>query len=657
MRRDIQGLRGVAVLLVVLFHGNIVFAGGYVGVDVFFVISGFVIAGVLLRSQPSADSARKILTKFYVRRVRRLIPALGTVIGSTLIASLVIESSLREQSRTAMSGIASLLFSANLKLISETDGYFSLGAQTNPFLHIWSLSVEEQFYFVFPLFFLFLYRRIHQGRRIALWTLFFACISLALCVLLTYGNFGSNSERLAFYLPLTRAWEFLAGTLTYLGLERTRIPQSTRCRRIFIVIGFIGIAISAMLFDEGWSFPGVIAIVPVLSTVALLYAGSGSEVALLQWKPFAWLGDRSYGWYLWHWPIIVFALHEFPRSSSAAPIAAVVSLVPAALSYTFIEQPIRSRHGWGKISTRVVWCTFVAVPLIASTSIAVRAGSADTTYRGPVTSAKPSSIVECASQEVSCLPTDSVNEIVVLVGDSHAGMIAANFDSSSTSAGFTPAISSHLGCPFIGTNIALYLYNFDASNLMTTTDCSREYVALLDWAREVRPSVVVLVNNAPLYAQAPGFDDRFDLRVACMTGPGTSCLPSSDSTERVDYFGEQLTKTLNELSRYVKTIVVSLPMPQMFREPDQFVKISDLVGTPRSAIDEYRKSLLPMYQDLTTNPKVILFDPVEYLCTDDLCPNGDAEGSWYSDNGHLGPRGSARLNEPLTKLFQTLVQS
>lgn len=656
MRRDIQGLRGVAVLLVVLFHGNIAFAGGYVGVDVFFVISGFVITGVLHRSQPNAGSAQKILTKFYVQRARRLVPALGTVVGSTLIASLLLESSSREQLRTAMSGISTLLFSANLRLLAESDGYFSLGAQTNPFLHIWSLSIEEQFYFVFPLFFLFLYRRVRQGRGIALWTLFFACISLAMCVFLTFGDLGPNSERLAFYLPLTRAWEFLAGTLTYLGLERTRIPKSTRCRRVLIVSGFIGITVSAIFLDEGWSFPGLIALVPVLSTVALLYAGSASEVSLLQWKPFVWLGDRSYGWYLWHWPTIVFALHEFPRSSSAAPIAAVISLVPATLSYTLIEHPIRNRHEWGEISTRLVLCFFVVVPLILSASIAVWTGSADTTYREPVTSARPSSIADCATQEVSCLPTESVNEIAVLVGDSHAGMIAASFDASSTSAGFTPAISSHLGCPFVGTNIALYLYNFEASNLMTTTDCSREFDLFVNWIREVRPKIILLVNNAPLYSQAPGFDERFDLRVACMTGNGATCLPSSSTEERLAYFEERLKETVDELTRYVEFVIVSLPMPQMFREPSQFISAKGFEGTPRTDIDTFRASLLPMYERLLVNPRVTLWDPINYLCTDEVCPNGDGDGQWYSDNGHLGPRGASRLEKPLEDLFVRLTQ-
>ena len=144
MRRDIQGLRGIAVLLVVLFHGQLGFNGGFVGVDVFFVISGFVITGVLTRDDTTVSTLPQRLAAFYVRRVRRLLPALGVVIGSTLIASLVLESSLREQSRTVWSAVTTLLFSANIRYLTMDDGYFSLGSQTNPLLHIWSRSEERR---------------------------------------------------------------------------------------------------------------------------------------------------------------------------------------------------------------------------------------------------------------------------------------------------------------------------------------------------------------------------------------------------------------------------------------------------------------------------------------------------------------------------------
>ena len=658
MRRDIQGLRGVAVLLVVLFHGQLGFSGGFIGVDVFFVISGFVITGVLIRDNSELSTLRQRLSKFYVRRARRLLPALGVVVGLTLAASVLLESSLREQSRTAWSAVTSLLFSANIRYLMMDGGYFSLGSQTNPLLHIWSLSIEEQFYFIFPIVFIALFSRSKSRRAIVMWTSTAAAASLALCLMFAHGSrIGIGSEQLAFYLPFTRAWEFLAGSVIFLIVRTIKNPIERRSRFILNSIGGAGLLWSSLFLSEKWVFPGAIALVPVLATAVLLLAGATSESSLLSWKPLTWIGDRSYGWYLWHWPMIVFALHEYPRSEYAAPVAAILSLLPASLSYRFLEQPIRTQSGWGRIKTTKVWFIFLVVPLIAALGIGMKSSRADSgvdSTQVPISGT--TSLKTCAEEEQLCLPANGQSKVSVLIGDSHAGMIAREFEVANISAGMKPAIASLLGCPFIGTNVALYLYNFDSSNLMTTTDCSREYSHLLNWVKVNKPQVVLLVNNSPLYTQASGFDERFDLRVACMTGTGTQCLPASSSDERLQFFEERLTQTVDELANYAEKVVISLPMPQMFREPDQFVQSGELRGTPRSEIDRYRATLLPVYERLLKNSRVALWDPIPYLCSNEVCPDGDANGSWYSDNGHLGPRGASLLENPLRDLLRGLTQ-
>ncbi len=658
MRRDVQGLRGVAVLLVVLFHGQLGFSGGFIGVDVFFVISGFVITGVLIRDDSEFSTFPQRLSKFYVRRARRLLPALGAVVGVTLAASMLLESSLREQSRTAWSAVTSLLFSANIRYLMTDDGYFSLGSQTNPLLHIWSLSIEEQFYFIFPIVFMVLLSRSRTISAQVKWTSTVATASLALCLMIAHGSrIGIGSEQLAFYLPFTRAWEFLAGCVIFLIGATLKKPIGRRSRIMLNSIGGAGLLWSSLFLSEKWVFPGAIALVPVLATAVLLLAGATSESSLLSWKPLTWIGDRSYGWYLWHWPMIVFALHEYPRSEYAAPVAAFVSLVPALLSYRFLEQPIRTQSGWGRFKTTKVWFIFLIVPLIAALGIGMKSSRADSgvdSTQVPISGT--TSLKTCAEEEQLCLPANGESKVSVLIGDSHAGMIAREFEVANISAGMKPAIASLLGCPFIGTNVALYLYNFDSSNLMTTTDCSKEYSRLLNWVKVNKPQVVFLVNNSPLYTQASGFDERFDLRVACMTGTGTRCLPASSSDERIKFFEERLTQTVDELANYVEKVVISLPMPQMFREPDQFVQSGELRGTPRSEIDRYRATLLPAYEKLLKNSRVALWDPVPYLCTNEVCPNGDAGGSWYSDNGHLGPRGASLLESPLRDLLRGLTQ-
>jgi peptidoglycan/LPS O-acetylase OafA/YrhL len=657
-RLDIQGLRGLSVLLVVVYHSQIGLRGGFAGVDAFFVISGFVITRSISQDSSDRIQTTTLLKNFYVRRIRRLIPALGALVIFTLIAASFLDSTTEGQSRIAWSAISSLLSLANVHYMMIDIGYFSLGSQTNPLLHTWSLSVEEQFYFIFPIAFLILFARSKVWKVNMMWIGAIAIASLSLCLILSHRTqAGVGSQQLAFYLPFTRAWEFLAGSLLALVGKTFGDQLSRRSRFTLNATGGVGLLWTALFLNEQWVFPGLVTLIPVLSTAALIHAGTNQESFLLRWAPLTWIGDRSYSWYLWHWPMIVFALHEFPRSNYAAPTAAFFSLVPAAFSYRFLEQPIRTRVGWGSIRTSYVWIIFLVLPLLGAVVVGAKSSRVepDSNFQEAQASGF-ASLISCAHQEKLCFPPEGQDGVAILVGDSHAGMIAREFELASDSVGLNPGIASILGCPFVRTNVALYLYNFDASNLMTTSDCQQENSHLLAWVKENRPELILLVNNSPLYTQASGFDERFDLRVACMTGTGTQCLPASSSDERLQFFEERLTQTVDELANYAEKVVISLPMPQMFREPDQFVQSGELRGTPRSEIDRYRATLLPAYEKLLKNSRVALWDPVPYLCTNEVCPNGDAGGSWYSDNGHLGPRGASLLESPLRDLLRGLTQ-
>lgn len=331
-RPDIDGLRSLAVLPVLLFHcGMPGFGGGYVGVDVFFVISGYLITGHL--AGELAEGRASILG-FYARRIRRIGPALFcTLIVTWLVAILLLLPSNLESASEVM--IAAATSVSNIYLW-KTANYFAADSAFQPFLHTWSLSVEEQFYAVIPIAMIVTARPLRQR-----WTLLilpFCLASLALSIFMT--SLGPTAN---FYLLPTRAWELGIGSL----LATAHLP--TPGRAMADIIGWVALAILAAvvtLFSETTSFPGLNALLPCGAAVLLLYVGKSPACLpsrLLCWPPFVGVGLISYSLYLVHWPIIVFVRYYSIAPLSGRQIVAIVaaSLVLATLSWRFIEQPAR----------------------------------------------------------------------------------------------------------------------------------------------------------------------------------------------------------------------------------------------------------------------------------------------------------------------------
>jgi peptidoglycan/LPS O-acetylase OafA/YrhL len=330
-RADIDGLRALAVVPVVVFHAGIPWMpGGFVGVDIFFVISGFVITLTLLKYR--ADEGRISIVGFYERRVRRIFPALFTVIAVSFVAGAILMTP-GDYQRFAQSAVAASTFYANIHFWLGTD-YFAAAASSNPLLHTWSLAVEEQFYLVYPVM---LAVGLHLWGAGFKWALAVpAAVSLAACIVLT-----PELPTASFYLPHTRAWELLIGALLALGA----VPQVGR--RMREAIGWLGvgaIVLSVTLFSEDMGFPGAAALLPVLGAAAVIYSGKGGGTVLARvigWKPIAFVGLISYSLYLWHWPIISFATYynvaELPMW--AGWICVVASVLAASVSYFAIERP------------------------------------------------------------------------------------------------------------------------------------------------------------------------------------------------------------------------------------------------------------------------------------------------------------------------------
>jgi len=332
-RADVDGLRAVAVLPVLLFHAGVAgFDGGFVGVDVFFVISGYVITLKLLSD---LEQGRFSIVDFYERRIRRIFPALFFMIALTTVVAyfLFLPPNFEDYSKTA---VATTLFSSNI-YFWKFSGYFEPSAQLRPLLHTWSLAVEEQYYIFMPI-------AMYVGYRFfkARWLLLFLpaiILSLALSIYAT-----ATAPTFNFFMLPTRAWELLIGAMLVL----TPLPQSSR-RGVAELVGLVGLGLifyAVFTYTEETAFPGINALAPVLGSAMVIYAGTAHRTMtaqVLSLKPLVGIGLISYSLYLAHWPIAVFlrylTLREPTPMESAAIIAA--SFVIAVFSWKFVEQPFR----------------------------------------------------------------------------------------------------------------------------------------------------------------------------------------------------------------------------------------------------------------------------------------------------------------------------
>jgi peptidoglycan/LPS O-acetylase OafA/YrhL len=341
-RLDLEGLRGIAVLLIVLYHAGVPgMTGGYVGVDVFFVLSGFLITGLLTR-ELRADG-RVSLGQFYARRARRILPASFLVLAVTLLASWLVMSPVRLWS-VGQDTAAAALYVPNMRFAIQAADYWH-PVWTSPVLHYWSLGVEEQFYFVWPSILAIAWIAT-RGRMGGLRTVIavLTVLSFVACILLTPVNRTS-----AFYLLPTRAWELGVGALLAVGLGW----QPTVRSRAVQAGGWVGLALIAavaVLFNWRTPFPGFMAAIPVAGTALLVWAGgrggdAGLPIALLSTRPLRFFGRISYSLYLWHWPILIIGATLATEAPGPLQVAAEVALAIglSMVTYRWVEDPLR--HG------------------------------------------------------------------------------------------------------------------------------------------------------------------------------------------------------------------------------------------------------------------------------------------------------------------------
>lgn len=371
-----QGLRAVAVLVVILDHvGMPGFPGGFIGVDVFFVISGYVITEMLLR-RPAASRGVWFLG-FYAARARRIVPAATLMIVLTVIATFEFTNFVRG-ARVLPDATAASLFLANFHFIETGSDYARLGGDPSPLQHYWSLAVEEQFYLVWPLLVILAIGAAARTRRVSLRPLLFALLAVLAAASYMYSILLTPLDGVeAFYSPLTRAWELAVGCL--LAVARPWLATAVSARRIVAAglawAGFAAIAWSVVALDDTSGFPGSVAAVPVLGTAAVLIAGMRTEptapVSILGTRVLVYLGDISYSLYLVHWPLftITAALIGADFSLPTQLLLIGVTVVCAAIMYHAFENPIRRSR---TLAARP-WWSLAIVPVGVALVFAVAA--------------------------------------------------------------------------------------------------------------------------------------------------------------------------------------------------------------------------------------------------------------------------------------------
>lgn len=367
-RPDVEGLRAVAVLLVALYHAHIPgIRSGFVGVDVFFVISGFLITGLLLRER--VERGTTSISKFYGRRARRILPATTVVVLFTLFASyhwlgFLAGNSIADDAKWTA------VFMANLHFASIGTSYLGAQAPPSPLQHMWSLGVEEQFYVVWPTLFFVIAtvgKRLSLRLRLGIVLSIIVIASFAWSIIET-----SQNATWAYFSPLTRAWELaLGGLIAVASPVLMRVPA--KVANIAGGIGLGAVILSGVVFTDQTAYPGAAAALPVLTTGVVIAAGcvmsTGAAERVLGFRPCQWLGKRSFSFYLWHWPILIIAYeaagHALPVWQNALWLC--VALGASMLTYRLVENPIR----FSKPLVKRAWLSLAMGAVLIATSLGV----------------------------------------------------------------------------------------------------------------------------------------------------------------------------------------------------------------------------------------------------------------------------------------------
>ena len=600
---QIQALRALAAGLVLIYHAKWI-DGGYIGVDIFYVISGFLITGILLRELDSKSTIS--LVAFYARRTKRLLPASFAVIVATAIAAVVLLPASMRQSLGKDVIAASTYISNFLFALWEND-YQNLNSTPSPFIHFWSLAVEEQFYIFWPLFILILFR-IGKHRAV-----FYGVLTTLIASFLFSLYLTERAPIWAFYILPTRAWELAAGALLVF------LPELKKFRSIVALLSFLALAVATVIFDKTTPFPGIAALAPVVATVLLLASRS-------KWPPLIdviarskvtqWLGAISYPLYLWHWPVLVIPAIYLGKDLTYVQTVLLLALTVllADLTHRYVEAPMRdAAFTHRKILKLAAIATTLSVSLGLTTysqysnNITMADGtqySLDEIRSKPINNNDGCHIHIRQTVSPKCEYGDLTSEkTIVLYGDSHAAQWLPALDLIGKTRGIKIVSLTKSACPSAEV-IKELSSQYDVKDCQAFRDSS---VARINM---IKPLAVILTGMQPFTA------------------------PYSDVSARSWWLAGE-SKVFNRIKSATKfpIYLTDTPLPQ--------IDIPDCLVAGRGATCDTAR---PIAAEVA--PGLIPINPTPWLCTD-ICPAIVDGKIAYRDKSHLTVEMSKHLSREL----------